>query len=400
MKYDLCIVGGAGHVGLPLALAFADSGLRVVIQDRNEAALEQIRAGCMPFTEDQGEALLAKILPTGRLETTSATTALADAETVIVTIGTPVDEFLNPDMNVIRQWVDDVYTVLSDDRLIVLRSTLYPGTTEWMAEYLQRRGRKPLIAFCPERIAQGKALLELKTLPQLVSGVTPAAGDAAEKLFRRIAPETLRLSPMEAEFAKLFSNAYRYISFAIANQFYMLADRAGLDFDRIWHCCRQNYPRMMHVPLPGFTAGPCLFKDTMQLAAFNNHEFGLGHSAMLVNEGLPRYLVERVKAGRDLSVCTAGILGMAFKADVDDARTSLSYKLKKVLELECARVLCADPYVQDTSLLSQERVIAEADVIFIGSPHTCYRTLRLPAAKRVVDVWNILPKTSSGVSAS
>jgi UDP-N-acetyl-D-mannosaminuronic acid dehydrogenase len=391
VRYDLCVVGGAGHVGLPLALAFAESGLNVLIQDRNAAALEQIAGGRLPFSEDGGEPLLADVVRQGRLHTTTRIEAMADTEAIVVTIGTPVDEFLNPEMNVIRQWADEAYPVLRDDQLVVLRSTLYPGTTQWLADYLHRRGRSPMLAFCPERIAQGKALQELKSLPQLVSGVTPAATEAAERLFARIAPETLRLSCMEAEFAKLFTNAYRYISFGIANQFFMLADRAGLDFDRIWHCCRHNYPRMANVPTPGFTAGPCLFKDTMQLAAFNNHEFGLGHSAMLVNEGLPRYLVDRVKQTHDLSRMTTGILGMAFKADVDDTRASLSYKLKKVLELECPHVLCADPYVRDVSLVPQAQVLAEADVIFVATPHTVYRSLAMPAKAHVIDIWNVLP---------
>jgi UDP-N-acetyl-D-mannosaminuronic acid dehydrogenase len=345
----------------------------------------------MPFSEDDGEPVLREVLARRTLETTSSTAALGDADAIIVTIGTPVDEFLNPQLSVFRQWVEEILPVLGDDQLIVLRSTLYPGTTEWLAQYLDRNGRHPLVAFCPERIAQGKALKELKTLPQLVSGVTPAAAEAAERLFSRIAPEIVRLPPMEAEFAKLFTNAYRYISFAIANQFYMLAERAGLDFDRIWHGCRHNYPRMANVPTPGFTAGPCLFKDTMQLAAFNNHEFGLGHSAMLVNEGLPRFLVDRVKETCDLSKSTAGILGMAFKADVDDPRASLSYKLKKVLELECPVVLCADPYVRDESLVPKETVLAESDVIFIGAPHRIYRDLQIPQSAQVVDIWNILP---------
>lgn len=390
MKHDLCIVGGAGHVGLPLAIALATSGLRVVIQDRNQSALRQIERGELPFSEDGAAPLLQAALREGRLATAADPECIASVESIIVTIGTPVDEFLNPEINVIRDWADETLPLLRDDHLVVLRSTLYPGTTDWLANYFARKGKSPRLAFCPERIAQGRAIAELKTLPQLVSGVTPEAALAAERLFARIAPEIVRLSPLEAEFAKLFTNAYRYISFAIANQFFMLADRADVDFNRVWHGVRHNYPRMANVPAPGFTAGPCLFKDTMQLAAFSNNQFGLGHAAMLVNEGLPRYLVDKVKAERDLSQCTAGILGMSFKADVDDPRASLSYKLKKILDLECRQVMCSDPYVVDPQLVPLQDVLSQADVIFVATPHTAYRQLAVPSGTRVVDVWNII----------
>lgn len=389
-QFDVCIVGGAGHVGLPLALALADAGMDVLVQDRNSLALEQISSGTLPFCEEGAAAILSKVLHEKRLSTTRDSAVVRFADAIIVTIGTPVDEYLNPQLQVIREWLEEMLPFLRDDQLIVLRSTLFPGMTDWIRKYLADRGRTPLIAFCPERIAQGRALHELKSLPQLVGGVTPKATEAAAKLFSTLAPEIIRLQPMEAEFAKLFTNAYRYISFAIANQFYMLAESAGLDFHRIWDSCQRNYPRMANVPCPGLSAGPCLFKDTMQLAAFCHHEFGLGHSARLVNEGLPKYLVERIKSQRDLSSCTAGILGMAFKADVDDSRSSLSYKLKKILELECRQVLCSDPYVTDSDLVPVERVIAESQVVLIGAPHRVYHQLSFPATTQVVDVWRMI----------
>ncbi len=394
MNYDVCVVGGAGHVGLPLAIVLAANGFRVLIQDRNQVALEQIQRGELPFQEEGALSLLQACLSTNHLTTTTDVTRIRFADTLIVTIGTPVDEFLNPEVSVIREWLDDVLPLLRDDQLIILRSTLYPGTTSWVARYLSDRGKTPLLAFCPERIAQGRALAELKSLPQIVSGTTPEAAEAAERVFARIAPETVRLSPLEAEFAKLFANAHRYINFAISNQFYMLASQAGVDFNQVWHGVTHHYPRMAHVPSPGFTAGPCLFKDTMQLAAFSNHQFGLGHAAMLVNEGLPRFLVESIKPTLDLSQCTAGILGMAFKADVDDPRASLSYKLKKILKLECRQVLCSDPYVKDADLVPVDDVLARSDVIFIATPHAVYRQLSIPSRVRVVDVWNLFPAST------
>jgi UDP-N-acetyl-D-mannosaminuronic acid dehydrogenase len=200
----------------------------------------------------------------------------------------------------------------------------------------------------------------------------------------------IEVSPSEAELAKLMTNAWRYVQFATVNQFYMIATEHGLDFDRILHACRHHYPRMAGMPRPGLAAGPCLRKDTMQLAAFSHHNFVLGHAAMLVNEGLPMHLVKLAQRHGSLIGKTTGILGMAFKAESDDARDSLSYKLRRLLMMETDTVLCSDPYVRDPRLVPVERVLAEADVIFVGAPHAVYRGLRIPAGTVLVDVWSCI----------
>jgi UDP-N-acetyl-D-mannosaminuronic acid dehydrogenase len=153
------------------------------------------------------------------------------------------------------------------------------------------------------------------------------------------------------------------------------------------------------MPDPGLTAGPCLLKDTMQLSAFSNNRFPLGHDAMLINEGMPLFLCEMAKREMDLSEATAGILGMAFKAESDDKRDSLSDRLKKVLLVECRTVLCSDPYVKDESVVEQTEVLERADIIFIAAPHRRYRELTIPDRIRVVDIWNCL-KPSRNISSS
>ena len=172
----------------------------------------------------------------------------------------------------------------------------------------------------------------------------------------------------------------------------MIASANGLDFNRILHGCRHNYPRMRGMPGAGFAAGPCLVKDTMQLAAFSRNQFVLGHTAMLVNEGLPDHLVQLAKRQRNLRECTAGILGMTFKAESDDCRDSLSFKLRKLLTLECKKVLCHDPYWAGPGSAPLPDVLA-ADVVFVGTPHGMYKTLTVPPTATVVDVWNVLPTT-------
>jgi UDP-N-acetyl-D-mannosaminuronic acid dehydrogenase len=245
------------------------------------------------------------------------------------------------------------------------------------------------VSFCPERIAEGKAMEELFTLPQIVSGRTHEVRARAAKLFSHLTPTIVELEPEEAELAKLFTNTWRYIKFAAANQFYVMANDHGLDFERIRHAITHDYPRAADMPGAGFAAGPCLLKDTMQLAAFADNSFVLGHAAMLVNEGLPLYLVSHLEKKVDLASSTVGVLGMAFKGESDDVRSSLSYKLRRILEFRAGRVLCTDPYVTtDPTLLPFEAVAAESDLLIIAAPHQVYREMDVDVP--VVDVWNLL----------
>jgi UDP-N-acetyl-D-mannosaminuronic acid dehydrogenase len=385
---DVVVVGGCGHVGLPLAIAFADRGLQVGIYDTNPRAVELVESGTMPFDEPGGAPLLKQQLAAGRLTATVDPAVVSSAENVVVVIGTPVDEHLNPDPGAVSAAVEELAAHLVDGQLLVLRSTVYPGVTRLVERLVERLGRRIDVSFCPERIAEGKAFTELRSLPQIVSGRTPEATKRARLLFERLADSIVELAPEEAELAKLFTNTWRYIKFAAANQFFMIANDFGLDFERIRHAITFDYPRAADLPGPGFAAGPCLFKDTAQLAAFNNNNFTLGHASMMVNEGLPLYLVSRMEQRFDLLSSTVGILGMAFKAESDDIRSSLSYKLKRILRFKARDVLCTDPYVAvDDSLLPLDDVLRRADILVIGAPHAVYAEVDTP--KPVVDVWNL-----------
>jgi UDP-N-acetyl-D-mannosaminuronic acid dehydrogenase len=279
---------------------------------------------------------------------------------------------------------------IADDQLLILRSTVYPGTTEWLHDYLKRLGRRNGVAFCPERVVQGYGIKELGEMPQIVSATSPDAEKEASEIFRRIAPELVIVKPIEAEFAKLFNNAYRYIEFAASNQFYMIAKSAGADYRAIMRAMKQNYPRARSFPGPGFSAGPCLFKDTMQLAAYARNQFGLGHAAMQVNEGLVLQLVDDLRHGYEISGMTVGLLGMAFKAEIDDTRASLSYKLKHALEICARRVLTTDPFVTtDPNILPFDHVVDHSDLLILCAPHSVYGEADLKG-KPVVDIWGFL----------
>ena len=387
---DITVVGGAGHVGIPLVLALAEAGLRVNVNDLNPASLDTLKSGRLPFIEHGAQSVLAKALAGNRLVFTDASDRISTGGPVIITIGTPIDEFLNPVRRVVQECIDGMLARLADGQLVVLRSTVFPGTTDWLASYLQGKGRKLKLAFCPERVVQGYGLKELGAMPQIVSGCTPDAEREAAALFERITPEVVVVTPIEAEFAKLFSNAYRYIEFAATNEFYLVAKSAGVDYQRVMTAMKHNYPRLKSMPRPGFAAGPCLVKDTMQLSAFARNQFGLGHAALLINEGLVLHVIDDIKRRYDLANTTVGLLGMAFKAESDDVRASLSYKFKNALSGLTRAVLTTDPFVTtDPELKPLDEVIAKSDILILCAPHACYRDADFKG-KPVFDVWGHL----------
>jgi UDP-N-acetyl-D-mannosaminuronic acid dehydrogenase len=386
---DVVVVGGCGHVGLPLALAFAARGLRVTSYDISAAAVAQVNSGVMPFQEPGADELLKECIESGRFDASDDPAVAGEAEVIVVVIGTPVDEHQNPDPDAVRRAVSEIADRFRDGQLLVLRSTVYPGVTRLVADYVASTGCNVDVAFCPERIAEGKALVELYELPQLVSGITASASERASKLFRLLTDQIVEVEPEEAELAKLFTNAWRYIKFAAANQFFMIANNFGLDYERVRNAITFDYPRAADLPGAGFAAGPCLFKDTAQLAAFNTNNFPLGNASMLVNEGLPLYLVAQIEGQHDLSNMTVGILGMAFKGESDDTRSSLSYKLRRILRFKAREVICSDPYVStDPALVPLDEALERADLLIIGAPHARYA--EITTDKPVVDMWNLL----------
>ena len=391
MKYDVCIIGGCGHVGLPFGMALAGEGKKVALYDINQKSIDLVNSGEMPFKENNAAPLIKKVTKSKHLIATNDPSVIGESAAVVMVIGTPVDEHLNPRVHDIFRAIKEVEDQLNDDQLLIMRSTLYPGVTDKVHAYLQRKGKKTLVAFCPERIVEGHALTELYELPQIVAGCTPEATKRAGELFSVLTKKIMVVKPMEAELAKLMTNTWRYINFAISNQFYMMTAKHDLDFYKVYGAMTEDYPRLKAFAKAGLAAGPCLFKDTMQLSAFDSNNFFLGHSAMLINEGLPGFIVEEMKKKYDLSNMTVGLLGMAFKANNDDPRESLSYKLKKRLEFEAKEVLCNDPYIDDPRFVSLAEVHKKADIIVMGITHDDYAKEDW-GDKPVVDMWNYYGK--------
>ena len=385
---DVVVVGGCGRVGLPLAIAFAKEGLDVAAYDLAEGTVKLVNDGTMPFDEPGAEGALREAVDAGRLVASTDASVVGTARNIIVVIGTPVDEHLNPDPSSLPKALAACFEHFRDGQLVVLRSTVYPGVTALIERKFAEGGVDVDLAFCPERILEGHAMEELYSLPQIIGTRTESAKSRATELFSVLADKLVYTGPEEAELAKLFTNVYRYIQFATVNQFYMMANERGLDFEEIRQAITQDYDRARDMPRAGFAAGPCLFKDTMQLGAFNDNNFALGHAAMLVNEGLPLHVVSRLEERFDLSTMTVGILGMAFKSGSDDTRESLSYKLKRILTFKAREVLTTDPYVtSDATLVPLDEVLEKADLVIVATPHPEYRGLSI--SQPVADVWGI-----------
>lgn len=387
--YDLVIIGGLGHVGLPLGITFAEKGLKVCLYDIDKNKGEMVRRGKMPFIEYGAQEILEKVLKKQLLSVSFNIKDISKAKYVIVTLGTPVDEHLTPRTRAFLEFFVRVKKYLSPHQVIIIRSTVYPNTCKQLLRMLEN-GKQWHIAYCPERITEGYAIQELKELPQIIAGLSDYAIESASALFSAIAPMIIKTSMGEAELVKLFSNAWRYIQFALANQFYMISHKFGVDYERVRQVMKEGYKRAANLPSAGFAAGPCLLKDTMQLAAFDMNNFLLGHAAMMINEGLPNFIVEEVKRRHDLTKTRVGILGMTFKADIDDVRDSLSYKLGKVLRFNGATVYYSDEYAENPDFISKEKLIQNSDVIIVAVPHSNYKGMVVPGNIEVVDLWGIV----------
>ena len=389
MDKKIIVVGGCGHIGLPLSVALANAGFNVVAYDINQNNVDYALTGKMPFIEDNGDEQLFKALKSQKLDIRSILLDDDIGSDFILTLGTPVDEFLNPSFSIFEKSLTPLLKYFTDESLIILRSTVYPGTTDWLHNFLIENKKKPNVAFCLERVVQCKTLEEIKELPQIVSATSKNAEKRASDIFLKLTKKVITCEPKEAEFAKLFLNSYRYIQFAIANQFFILANDAGLDFHKIRKIMSEDYPRADGLPGPGFAAGPCLFKDTMQLVSFAQNNFGLGFHAMLVNEGLVLYIKNLIEKEYDGFNTTVGLLGMAFKKDCDDIRSSLSYKLKKTLKPIVKNVICTDDLVSDDpDLISLEETLEKSDVLVLCTPHSYLKKIKVN--KPIIDIWNYL----------
>ena len=387
----ISVVGGAGRAGLPLALTLAEAGHQVIIIDQDEAKVSCINDGVMPFFEENAEASLRNSIGRNLIAVTELHKVMG-CDVCLMIIGTPVNDDGSPSTDNLLQVVSNLAPFLDSSKLLMLRSTVYPGITDEIDSLLLNLGVEISVSFCPERIAEGVALHEMKSLPQIIGASTPTAFQLSEEVFGGISPKFVRTTIKEAEISKLFTNTYRYFKFAIANEFFKICVDSGINWENVWNSIKDDYPRGKDLPFPGFAAGPCLVKDTMQLDYFTKDNFSLGKESIKTNETLPDYIIEILKNRFDLANMTVGILGMTFKAEIDDFRSSLSFPLEEKLGLIAKKVLCSDEMLQKNEFVSAEYLVSASDLVIIATPHSRYAELIIEVP--LVDIWRINSRES------
>jgi UDP-N-acetyl-D-mannosaminuronic acid dehydrogenase len=326
--------------------------------------------------EDGLQELLLINLKRGNLRIQNLIPKKIDSKFVVVVIGTPVDEHGNPDAVYLEKAFVPYLAAMNSGQIIILRSTVFPGVTNLIQNLVRESGKKIQVVYCPERIAEGVALKELKSLPQIIGTKSFEDFELTSNLFKKLGCETVQMSAEEAELAKLFTNSWRYIKFAIANEFWTIASKLGLSYEKIRLGLTYNYPRASDLPKAGFAAGPCLLKDTLQLNSSFLGKFSLGNAAISVNEGLPFQVVDFLERTYDLENLVVGLLGVAFKPEIDDSRSSLTFKLRKLLKVSAKEVLITDPFIKnDSRILSLDEVVSKSDLLIICTNHSIYKNI-------------------------
>lgn len=389
IKKNISIIGGAGHVGFPLALAFANKNFNVNLIDLNTKNLNKIRNGEVPFYEIGAKNILKKSLQKNKIFFSKDLKSLKKSKYIIVCIGTPINSKLSPQTKKFFYFFSGLLKNINKEQIIIIRSSVYPGIIEKISKKYKNINNN--ISYCPERIVQSKALVELPNLPQIVSGTSNKAINESVKLFKKITKKIIISSIKEAELVKLYSNANRYINFAIANQLYLMCEQQNVDFQNVRKLMMQGYERNINLPSAGFSAGPCLLKDTMQLRTFYKGNFELGMAAMKINQNnLIELIINKIKNIKNFRKITIGLMGVAFKAETDDTRDSLAIQILNKLNKMKLKIIYTDEYYIDKKIYKLDSFIKKSDLIIIGAPHKKYKKIKFPKNKKYIDVWGII----------
>lgn len=392
-------VFGIGRVGLPLALVLADKGFYVTGIDTDPYRISLLKHKIMPFIEEGAQPLLDKYID-NRFHVFSQqhlSRVVSENKTIILTLGTPIDDTYSPNFKQLEELIIAMAPFIKKDHLIILRSTVSPGGTEQFARQIEDLtklviGESVFLAYCPERIAEGKSVEELGQIPQIIGSLDNISAKKAEEVFKQIAPKIIFSTTRSAELAKLFCNMYRYIDLAIGNEFMMIAEDYGCNFYEVLNLVNDDYKRGGLKP-PGFTAGPCLVKDGFFLIDKSPY-MELVTAAWRLNENIPGYILKRVKSEiKNLNKKKVAILGLTFKKNIDDIRFSLSPKLQRYFEAEGAKVFVHDPYIDSQTL---EEVLKEAEILIVGINHTAFNDIDFDYLSKFIkadclifDIWNI-----------
>jgi UDP-N-acetyl-D-mannosaminuronic acid dehydrogenase len=381
--YDVCIVGGGGHVGFPLGLMFASKNKKTLLYDINSSVLDKIKKGLVPFKEEKAKFYLKKFKK--NIFYSTDLESIVHSKFIIICIGTPVNKFtLAPDLKAFYEFIYKLKKKINKNQHIIIRSSVQIGSVNKIYKILSTKN----ITYCPERIVQGRSIHELPILPQIISGYSNISMHAVAKLFKKICKKIIFTSVIEAELIKLFTNSYRYINFSISNQLYMMSEQLGINFKNLRKNMRDGYERTFAMPSAGFASGPCLLKDTLQVSHFFKNFFTLGENAVKINENLPNFILKNLKKKYNLNSKIIGVLGLSFKAETDDIRDSLSLKLLKILKKNKINFLQSDEYYKNKYNVDANYLVKKSDIIIICVPHKKYKTLKIPKKKVVINPLN------------
>lgn len=391
---------GIGRVGLPLALVLADKGFQVTGIDTDPYRISLLKHKIMPFIEEGAKSLLEKHID-NKFQVFSQqhlSRVVVGNKIIILTLGTPIDDTYSPNFKQLEELITNMSPFIKEGHLIILRSTVSPGGTEQFARQLEELtkltiGQNLFLAYCPERIAEGRSIEELGQIPQIIGSLDTESAKKAAEVFKKIAPKVIFSTPKSVELAKLFCNMYRYIDLAIGNEFMMIAEDYGCNFYEVLNLVNNDYKRG-GLKSPGFTAGPCLVKDGFFLIDKSPY-MELVTAAWRLNENIPGYILKRIKAEiKNLNKKKVALLGLSFKKNIDDVRFSLSPKLQRYFEAEGAKVLTYDPYIDSHTL---EETLKGAEILIIGINHDTFNSLSFGYISKFVaenclifDIWNIL----------
>lgn len=396
---DIAVIG-IGRVGLPLALTICEAGFKTIGVDIDTRLIEQVNQKIFPFHEPGYPELIKRV----DLFCTSDTSAVADCENIIITVGTPLLSHIETDLSQVTRVISSIVPYISRGHNIILRSTLAPKTTRYVKNMLEQKtgfkiGSEIFLSFCPERLAEGKAMKELRDLPQIIGSEDSLSGQKAEKIFEKVAVEVIHTDFISAELVKLFNNISRYVHFSVANQLAYIADNFGANIYDIIHMTNHKYPRGV-IPQPGMTAGTCLRKDFGMINETIPYT-DLLLSAWKVNEFTPKFLVDNMKRRTPILNKKIAVLGYTFKNDVDDTRDSLIPKLIRYIERENpASVKVHEPNIEGKLDLiydnfSLEDALEDAEIIFFAINHSEFknnigRIFDLSSKEAwFSDIWNI-----------
>lgn len=382
----ISIIGGAGHIGLPLSVLLFNLGFKVNLVDNNNHNLNLIKKGKSPFYEKDIEKFLKKTIKNKRFLTTNLLESIKDSKFIFVCIGTPISKKLKPDLKNFFNLLSSLKKIVNNKNHLIIRSSIAPGTFNKIFKFFNNGKIFLNISYCPERVLQGQSMVELSKIPQIISSYNFNSLRTVKNLFKKLCKDIIICKPEEAEMAKILSNAYRYINFSIANQFFEICDQNYLNFEKIRRLMRFNYTRANGLASAGFVGGPCLMKDTMQLNYLTKNKNNLLGNAYLVNEDLPKYLVSKIKKIKNFKSKKVLVLGKTFKANNDDLRGSKSLDLIRLLNKNKIKNVVYEPNLERQSKKKVNSMIKFSKIIILATPHKEFKNLKISKDKILIDI--------------